>query len=200
MIHLVIGGARSGKSNYAEQLIQTSVIKKQKKPVYLATGVALDGEMADRIIRHKQQRIKANESMPYPWQLKESPLHIAQDCQQYDGNHILLIDCLSLWLNNHLQRVTQQEQNDDEMHQYLICEREVLLTALTKTKCDVVLVSNEVGMGVVPMGKETRWFVDHLGWINQAIAQLADRVTLMTAGIPLNLKVNASEKGELNHG
>jgi len=193
MIHLVIGGARSGKSSFAEQLVQEIVAKENKTPVYVATGVAVDEEMTDRISRHQLQRAQASHSMNVPWHLIESPLHIAKECQAFEEHHVVLIDCLSLWLNNHLQNIMGNEVDDDDVDNYLISEKEKLVNAIAGMRCDLIVVSNEVGLGVVPLGKETRWFVDHLGWLNQAIANAADNVTSMIAGLPLSLKRSNSE-------
>ncbi|WP_448546608.1 bifunctional adenosylcobinamide kinase/adenosylcobinamide-phosphate guanylyltransferase [Thalassotalea fusca] len=189
-MHFIIGGARSGKSNFAEQQVQKIVQQTDQTPIYLATGIAIDDEMTDRITRHQLQRSQASAMMNKPWQLHECAMQIATACQQFGHEHVVLLDCLSLWLNNHIFYAVQQFSSDDEVQTYLSDMRQQLVQALQNTTCRLVIVSNEVGLGIVPLGRETRWFVDHLGWLNQAIAQIADEVTLLTAGLPMTLKTN----------
>lgn len=171
MKHLIIGGARSGKSAYAERLALT-----HKGPCfYLASGWAGDGEMAERIALHQQQRDQR-------WQLIEEPVFLAAALEKLDGSgNTILIDCLTLWLSNALhQQVWQQQQRE-------------FLAVLPKLSCDVYLVSNEVGSGIVPLGELSRTFADEAGRLNQAVAAVCDRVTLVVAGLPLPLKPTATE-------
>lgn len=168
MIHLVLGGARSGKSTFAEQLAADS----GKAVRYIATATGDDAEMQDRIARHQTQR-------PSHWTLSEQPLALAQLIAEQQGDELLLVDCLTLWLSNHL---LHPEPEDLHQLQSELCE------ALQHCTADVVLVSNEVGQGIVPMGELSRRFVDHAGWLNQAVARVADHVTLISAGLPLSLK------------
>lgn len=168
MIHLVLGGARSGKSSYAEQLATESAL-----PVtVVATATAGDEEMRDRIARHQLER-------PNHWGLIEEPLDLTAVLENQSPDTLLLIDCLTLWLSNHL---LQEPQPDLHGLQNSLCD------ALKQCSADVVLVSNEVGMGIVPMGAINRKFVDHAGWLNQAVADVADRVSFVAAGLPLQLK------------
>lgn len=171
MIHLVLGGARSGKSSHAEQLAKSY---QARQVVYVATAQALDGEMAERISHHKARR-------PEGWQVIEEPLGVADViCQAPDGT-VVLVDCLTLWLSNVLmcESVKWQEQKARLLQ---------VLTDIHHRQVDVILVGNETGMGVVPMGELTRKFVDENGWLHQALAQIADEVVLCVAGLPLTLK------------
>lgn len=168
MTHLILGGARSGKSRYAEQLAQASL-----QPVSsIVTAQAEDDEMAQRIAHHQANR-------PAHWQVIEAPLQLAAALQTHarDG-HCIIVDCLTLWLSNLLCQTPEQLQH----------ERDALLTLLPALPGTVLLVSNEVGMGIIPMGELTRRFVDEAGWLNQAVAGVCERVTLVAAGLPLVLK------------
>jgi len=168
---LILGGARSGKSNLAETL----AIESGMDVVYVATATAGDAEMAARIARHKMQR-------PQHWQLVEEPLELAAVIRSHnEPNHCLLIDCLTLWLTNCLFGPSATSQSWLE-------QKQDLLQALSEAKGRIILVSNEVGQGVVPMGEITRQFVDESGWLHQAIAKQAERVVFVTAGIPQVLK------------
>jgi adenosylcobinamide kinase/adenosylcobinamide-phosphate guanylyltransferase len=174
MIHLVLGGARSGKSRFAlEQVIQLS--EKTDLPVtFVATATASDPEMAQRIAYHQAER-------PDYWRLAEVPLdlNLLLAETEFSPKQILLIDCLTLWLNNQLFEYPQQN------FKILFSE---LLDALQTCKCDIFLVSNEVGLGIIPMGEISRSFVDHAGWLNQALAASVDKVTFTVAGLPMTLK------------
>ncbi|MGF1731630.1 bifunctional adenosylcobinamide kinase/adenosylcobinamide-phosphate guanylyltransferase [Photobacterium kasasachensis] len=168
---LILGGARSGKSSLAETLATESGLK----VVYIATATAGDDEMAARIARHKTQR-------PQHWQLVEEPRDLASVIREYSKpSYCLLIDCLTLWLTNCLF--------DPKVNQHPWQERkQTFLHALSEAKGRIILVSNEVGQGVVPMGEVSRLFVDESGWLHQAIAKQAGRVVFVTAGIPQVLK------------
>lgn len=164
---LVLGGARSGKSAHAEALVLASGLR----PVYVATAAALDEEMRTRIERHRRSRGAG-------WRLIEEPLALAGLLEREAGpDRMLLVDCLTLWLTNLLMA-----ERD------VAAERARLLTALEGSAGPVVLVSNEVGQGIVPVGALTRRFVDEAGWLHQEVARRADRVVLMTAGIAQILK------------
>jgi adenosylcobinamide kinase/adenosylcobinamide-phosphate guanylyltransferase len=171
VIHLVLGGARSGKSGYAEQWTAD-----QQRPVtVIATATADDDEMANRIAHHKGRR-------PTAWQVIEEPLFLSRALSKVDPSHVIMIDCLTLWLSNWLckaDRSLWQKQKTDFLNQ------------LYQLKQPLVMVSNEVGSGIVPLGELSRQFVDQAGWLNQSIAALADQVTLVVAGLPLLLKSRA---------
>lgn len=166
-IQLVLGGARSGKSGYAEQLAKDS----QLNVLYLATAKALDAEMAQRIAKHQADR-------PSHWQTQEVSSDLAKTITNCtDENQLVLVDCLTLWLMDVMETKMDLDEAVDE-----------LLAALQGAQVPVILVSNEVSMGVVPMGELSRHYVDNLGRLHQKIAQIAKNVTLMVAGIPMVVK------------
>ncbi len=192
MIHFVLGGARSGKSRFAEK--QALALSKQmnKQAIYIATAVAFDKEMHTRIAKHQNDRTQKGAQT---WQLIESPLALTNTIKQCDANNIYLLDCLTLWLNNLLYaeqnmpnvRITNIEsQTPTELR--LKNEIDELVKSLSELDADIVIVSNEVGMGIVPLGETTRLYVDYCGWLNQAIAGIAQQVTFVTAGLPLTIK------------
>ena len=175
MIHLVLGGARSGKSRFAEQRV-AEYAAIGYSCVYVATATALDHEMTQRIAKHQQDRVFSAHS----WTLHEQAFDVAQTLKAIDKpQQVILVDCLTLLLTNHLL-----DPNPERWPQ----QKSLLLECLTQLHSDVVLVSNEVGSGIVPMGELNRQFVDEAGWLNQAIANMADQVTLVVAGLPLALK------------
>lgn len=166
MKHLILGGARSGKSRFAEEL----ALSRGQQWAYIATGWAGDHEMAARIATHQQQR-------DHRWQTVEAPLHLAAALNQVDGEHTcILVDCLTLWLSNSLH------------HGVWVQQKQAFLQALAHLAADVYLVSNEVGSGIVPMGELSRTFTDEAGRLNQDVARVCDNVTLVVAGLPLTLK------------
>lgn len=181
MIELILGGARSGKSSLAEQRASEAGLA----VTYIATGEAGDGEMAVRIAHHKTRR-------PPQWGLVEEPLHLAAALRQHaSANHCLLVDCLTLWLSNLLFRGKAAQQA--EAGQTVDCallreETQALIDCLPHLPGRVILVSNEVGLGIIPMGAITRLYVDEAGRLNQRIAQVCDRVTFVAAGLPMELK------------
>ncbi|KRW70127.1 adenosylcobinamide kinase [Pseudomonas sp. TTU2014-105ASC] len=169
MLELILGGARSGKSRFAERLAAESGLS----VAYIATSQALDGEMTERIAHHRERR-------PAHWTLVEEPLQLARVLrEQAAANRCLLVDCLTLWLTNLLML-------DDAVR--LAEERDALLECLDGLPGRILLVSNEAGLGVVPLGELTRRYVDEAGWLHQAVAQRAQRVTFMVAGLPMTLK------------
>jgi len=184
VIHFILGGARSGKSRFAEQQTLELSVKQGKQTVYIATATAIDGEMGSRIIKHQHDRGARGES----WQLIECPLALAETLTDLDNNKIYLLDCLTLWLNNQLYAV--HEDNRAQQRQHLQTEIDTLTSCLAAVNADIFIVSNEIGLGVIPMGESTRLYVDYCGWLNQKVAELSDKVTLVTAGIPLCIKSN----------
>ncbi|WP_199915615.1 bifunctional adenosylcobinamide kinase/adenosylcobinamide-phosphate guanylyltransferase [Saccharobesus litoralis] len=193
MIHLVLGGARSGKSSFAEQCIgdrQSS--SKTKAVLYVATCQAFDEEMQARIDKHTQDR--QQDTLKQNWYTVECPLNLAELICELHTENLVLVDCLTLWLNNQIFALDENATYQAKQ-QHLQQSIDSLVSALANTKGDVVLVANEVGLGVVPMGQVSRLFVDYAGWLNQAIAKIAERVTLVSAGLPLDLK-NSLEKGK----
>jgi len=169
MLQLILGGARSGKSRLAEKLAADT-----RLPVtYIATSQPLDGEMNQRVAQHRARR-------PAEWALVEEPLALAQALRENAATErCLLVDCLTLWLTNLLML------DDPER---LIAEREALLDCISMLPGEVIFVSNETGMGVVPLGELTRRYVDEAGWLHQALAERCQRVVLTVAGLPLTLK------------
>lgn len=169
MLQLILGGARSGKSRLAEQ----TAIATQLAVTYVATAQALDSEMQSRIAHHQNQR-------PAHWSLVEEPLFLAKTLQKIDRpNQIILVDCLTLWLTNLLLL-------DDQNVQEFECEQ--LIDVLPKLQSEIILVSNETGLGVVPLGEISRRFVDEAGRLHQALGQIADKVMFCVAGFPMILK------------
>lgn len=181
MNELILGGARSGKSSLAEKRAAESGFK----VIYVATGEAGDGEMAARIAHHRARR-------PAAWQTVECPLTLATTLSDLaDQRTCLLVDCLTLWLSNLLfagRAAAQAEAGKAIDCALLKGEIDALLTALPKLPGRVILVSNEVGWGVVPANPLARLFADEQGRLNQRIAAICDEVTLVAAGLPLTLK------------
>ncbi|WP_411385384.1 bifunctional adenosylcobinamide kinase/adenosylcobinamide-phosphate guanylyltransferase [Pseudomonas sp. MPB03] len=172
MLQLILGGARSGKSRLAEKLATDS----QLPVTYIATSQPLDGEMNERIAQHRTRR-------PAEWALVEQPLALARVLQENaTSDRCLLVDCLTLWLTNLLML------NDPDR---LVAEREALLDSLPALPGEIIFVSNETGLGVVPLGELTRRYVDEAGWLHQALAERCQRVVLTVAGLPLTLKGTA---------
>lgn len=168
-VHLVLGGARSGKSRYAE----TTALAGPDPVYYVATAEARDEEMADRLRHHRAHRDPR-------FQTVECPLELAASLSALDApGTTVLIDCLTLWLSNWLA---------DEHIAGWQAQRSDLLSALQRSTGRLLLVSNEVGQGVVPMGALSRRFVDEAGRLHQDIARIADQVTWVVAGLPQRLK------------
>jgi len=167
---LILGGARSGKSRFAEQLATSS----QQSVIYIATAQGHDDEMQARIHRHQQQR-------PAHWQLIEEPIALANTLLTHSkANNCILVDCLTLWLSNclcHDENCWAQQ-------------KQALLGVLSELPGQVIFASNEVGHGIVPLGQLSRDFVDESGWLHQAIAAQVSRVEFIMAGLPLTLKSN----------
>lgn len=168
--HLILGGARSGKSRFSENIALSAFNQPDKHSlIYLATATPGDQEMESRIADHQQRRGPQ-------WQLIEEPLDIATVIRQASRDSVILIDCLTLWLSNCLH------------HQCWADRRGDFLSALSESTADIIMVSNEVGSGIVPMGQLSRQFVDESGWLHQQIAELASDVTLVVAGLEMPLK------------
>lgn len=178
---LILGGARSGKSTWAERRAGESGME----VIYVATGTAGDHEMARRIDHHRARR-------PPAWSLVEEPLHLASVLAAHAGpNTLLLVDCLTLWLSNLIlggRAAAQVEAGQSVDCPLLRTELQALEQVLPTLSGRVILVSNEVGWGIVPMAAVSRLFADEQGRLNQRIAALCNRVTLVSAGLPLELK------------
>ncbi|MDJ1158794.1 bifunctional adenosylcobinamide kinase/adenosylcobinamide-phosphate guanylyltransferase [Chelatococcus sp. SYSU_G07232] len=164
--HLVLGGARSGKSRYAEE-----VIRARPAPwIYVATAEAMDAEMETRIARHRAERGAG-------WETCEAPLDLAGALARAPAGAAVLVDCLTLWLTN-----------------VLLAERDVpaeidrLVALVAGETRPLVLVANEVGLGIVPDNALARAFRDHAGILNQRLAAVVDRVVFTVAGVPMVVK------------
>jgi len=172
MLQLILGGARSGKSRLAEKLAAESGCA----VTYIATSQPLDGEMNERVRHHRERR-------PAHWALIEEPVELARVLRENArADACLLVDCLTLWLTNLLMLEDPQRLN---------AQRDALLECLGDLPGEIVFVSNETGMGVVPLGELTRRYVDEAGWLHQALAERCQRVVLTVAGLPLTLKGTA---------
>lgn len=168
-IELILGGARSGKSRLAEQ----KALQSGLAVYYIATAQALDDEMQQRIHHHRTRR-------PEHWQVIEEPIFLADILQSIDDvQHLVIVDCLTLWLTNLLLH---------DCPQHFATQRQRLLQVLPQLQSRVILVSNEVGYGIVPLGEINRRFVDESGWLHQEIAAIADTVCFCMAGLTLTLK------------
>jgi adenosylcobinamide kinase/adenosylcobinamide-phosphate guanylyltransferase len=185
----ILGGQKSGKSRRAEALAQrwlTASVEHQA--VLIATAQPWDEEMEARIARHQADRAERVPGM----RTVEEPLALAQALQQHSTPQTLVVvDCLTLWLTNCLMPMT--EVNDGNMALAFTCKAQeaIFWEAIKTAPGPVVLVGNEIGLGVIPMGSEVRAFVDALGRLNQDVAKTCERVTLMVAGLPLTLKGGA---------
>jgi len=188
MKHLVLGGVKSGKSRYAEQLaaryanegrskIDSNLDAGVQENVgVIVTAEALDDEMHARIQKHKDQRPKA-------WQVVEAPIALVDAIQELDQSvtvDVIVVDCLTLWLTNLLV--------SPELSDTLDLQRERLLACLRQVRTPVILVSNETNMGLIGMDALTRKFCDVAGKLHQDLAQVCDRVDLVVAGLPVHVK------------
>ena len=167
----VIGGCRSGKSNHALELAEKMATNDR---IFIATCVAQDGEMRQRVAKHQQNR---NQS----WKTIEAPLQLPQaimDNARTEG--VVLVDCLTLWINNLLMENESAPDVENQISK--------LLRALQSADGTVIMVSNEVGTGIVPENKLARVYRDLVGYVNQEVARSADRVVWVVAGIPVTIK------------
>ena len=180
---LVLGGQRSGKSRRAEVLAGGWLAASpQRKAVMIATGQPWDDEMRERIQRHQQDRALSLPGMA----TVEEPVALADALRQHsDPDTLLVVDCLTLWLSNLVMPLEPRQALDEAA---VVDAGGAVCQAIADAAGPVILVSNEVGLGVVPMGREVRAYVDALGRLNQQVAAVCDRVTLMAAGLPLTLK------------
>ena len=167
----VLGGCRSGKSSYA---LESARKFAGNNRVFIATCIPQDEEMRQRVARHQEERRQS-------WITVEAPLRLPQ---AIDANSrtadVVLVDCLTLWISNLLMESDDRENNERQIPR--------LTEAIQKAKCPVVLVSNEVGQGVVPENRLARQFRDLVGSVNQAVAGCVDEVIWTVAGIPVKIK------------
>ena len=167
----VLGGCRSGKSSFA---LETAQKLSGDKKVFIATCIPHDDEMKLRVTSHRQERGRQ-------WQTVEAPVHLAEAIEKINSEAgIVLIDCLTLWINNLLM-----ENPDSE---FVLEQVQGLTRAVKSAVCPVILVSNEVGTGIVPENKLARLYRDLVGSTNQAVAECVDQVVWVVAGIPLTIK------------
>jgi adenosylcobinamide kinase/adenosylcobinamide-phosphate guanylyltransferase len=182
---LILGGARSGKSTFAERFARNS----GKRVAFIATATASDADMQDRIARHRASR-------PVEWKTVEEPLNLVEALQKASRDaEVILLDCMTLWLSNWLGQQAFVENTDDVVLKNSVTESaltiiEALLATIKTLDAGktVLVVSNEVGLGIVPMHPLSRTYRDTLGWINQRIAQEAERVYFMVAGLAVDIK------------
>lgn len=170
-IIFIVGGARSGKSSYAMKLAKET---KKIKVGFIATGQARDSEMKKRILLHKKSR-------PCHWKTFEEPCNLSNLLKKNAANFdVLIIDCLTLFVSNLLLKKYKEEA--------IIAEINKVLSLLRGVKAKSIIVSNEVGLGIVPANKLSRNFRDIAGKVNQAVSQNSDKVFFMVAGLPLKVK------------
>lgn len=181
---LILGGQKSGKSRRAELLARQWLEQgADHRAVLIATALPWDAEMRQRIARHQADRAERVPGMA----TVEEPLALAQAIAQYSSPQTLLVvDCLTLWLTNVLMPAKLEPNQPPDLMES--AQAAPLLIAIEHAAGPVVLVGNEIGLGVIPLGAEVRAFVDALGQLNQAVARVCQRVTLMAAGLPLTLK------------
>ena len=175
MRQLILGGARSGKSRIAQERAEAWREQTGGALYYLATAAAGDDEMRARINTHRADR-------DCRWHTLEEPIALAETLKQYRDQPVcILVDCLTLWISNCLHQNVWQQERDA-----LLAEIDNQMA--TGSALTLILVSNEVGSGVVPLGQLSREFVDASGWLHQALAARFNSVTLVVAGLPLSLK------------
>jgi len=173
---LIIGGCRSGKSDHALKLGEAA---SGLRNFFIATCVPHDDEMRARVARHQQERGDQ-------WQTLETPLDLSETIARHQSEaSVMVIDCLTLWISN-----LMMAESDD---QALIQKIKILSTAVNQATCPIILVSNEVGTGIVPENQMARRFRDLSGWANQHLAAACPRVIWMVAGIPVTIKPHSAD-------
>jgi adenosylcobinamide kinase/adenosylcobinamide-phosphate guanylyltransferase len=181
---LILGGARSGKSRFAQQLAQACSEEEQQSVVYIATAEAGDEHMRQRIERHRRGR-------PAGWETVEAPQNVAAAVEATgDSAAAIIVDCLTLWISNLLLAGGEEfnEAQAASKEEAILDEVEALIRTAKKANAHVIVVSNEVGMGIVPLTRLGRVSRDIAGRANQALAQAADEVYVMWAGLPQRIK------------
>ncbi|MFH1823739.1 MAG: bifunctional adenosylcobinamide kinase/adenosylcobinamide-phosphate guanylyltransferase [Candidatus Firestonebacteria bacterium] len=167
---LITGGARSGKTSFSEKLAQ----KLGKEFVYIATTIPLDKEMKDRVKKHKENRSKI-------WKVIEEPLNVISVFKKENKKgKVILLDCLTLLLNNWMMKKYNENSIEDKIKE--------MAKSCKNCESSVIIISNEVGLGIVPRNKLARLFRDRQGKSNQILAKYADEVYFMAAGLPMRLK------------
>lgn len=186
---LILGGQKSGKSRRAELLARDWLAESdQHRAVLIATGQPWDDEMRERIARHQRERAERVPGLV----TVEEPGDLATAVQQHgNARTLVVVDCLTLWLTHWMMPMGADNMDADRKHALALAwetQSAAFFQALRQSPGPVVLVGNEIGLGVIPMGREVRAFVDALGVLNQQAAQACARVTLMVAGLALALK------------
>ena len=182
---LILGGQKSGKSRRAELLAHSWLARSPAhSAVLIATAQPWDEEMRERIVRHQQDRAERVPNL----RTVEEPLQLAHvlACHSHPQT-LVVVDCLTLWLTNWLMPAENDEPNT-ALEPDLRAQTAMLLGVIGQATGPVVLVGNEIGLGVIPLGHDTRAFVDALGRLNQDVARVCQRVTFTAAGLPLTLK------------
>ncbi len=180
---LILGGARSGKSDYAQRLAG----RLSPRVLYVATATVGDEEMAERVVRHRASR-------PSTWGTLEAPAQVAEATRDRLAEYeLVLLDCLTMLTTNVL---LQDEERPEAAEQRLIADLDALCTLCEQSGTTLIVVSNEVGMGVVPPYPLGRVYRDMLGRANQHLAQRADRVLFLIAGLPVDIKMLAAQLPE----
>lgn len=165
---LILGGVKSGKTRYGMQ----RAMQGRQQIIYVATAQARDDEMRARIRRHRDDR-------PDDWLLIEEPIALSDVLKSHDSvEHCFIVDCLTLWMSNLLEQ--KDAVMDNQIDQFL--------NTLNQVDARVIMISNETSMGVVPLGSLTRRYCDAIGLLHQSAGQLCNRVTLMVAGLPIQVK------------
>ncbi len=167
----VIGGCRSGKSGHALKAAESFSAEKK---IFIATCIPRDDEMRNRVAKHRKERSRTWHTIEAPTHLPDAIVDNSRDAT------VLLVDCLTLWINNLLLETEEDEKILEQISD--------LTQAIDKADCPIVLVSNEVGAGIVPENKLARQFRDLAGAVNQAVAKHADKVVWLVAGIPVTIK------------
>lgn len=168
-VTLITGGSRSGKTAFALKLAMP-----HKKRIYLATAEPFDEEMKDRIRRHREERANRFDTLEEPLDLSGAMKRIPKETD------VVLIDCLTVWLGNLMHKNGEQPDPYDEVKEFI--------DAIKEPPCHLIIVTNEVGSGIIPHDTTTRTYRDHAGWLNQDVAAVADQVSLVACGLPLALK------------
>ena len=186
---LILGGQKSGKSRRAELLARDWLAQSvDHRAVLIATGQPWDDEMRERITRHQRDRAERVPGL----QTVEEPRDVAAALTRLSTPHTLVVvDCLTLWLTQWTMPLGFETMNSVQKQAQALewhAQTAMFLEAIRQSPGPVVLVGNEIGLGVIPMGREVRAFVDALGTLNQQVAEVCPRVTLMAAGLPLTLK------------
>jgi adenosylcobinamide kinase/adenosylcobinamide-phosphate guanylyltransferase len=191
---LILGGQKSGKSRRAELLARDWLAEAgDHRAVLIATGEAWDDEMRERIARHQRDRAERVPGL----QTVEEPHDVAAAVAQHStAQTLVVVDCLTLWLTHWTMPLGVETMNFEQKQALALdwqAQAAMFLEAVRKSPGPVVLVGNEIGLGVIPLGREVRAFVDALGTLNQQVARVCPRVTLMAAGLPLSLKETLKE-------